>query len=96
MAECTDRKNLETQLKKVALASACTLTGPTGYEPPGPGGSFCETSSSCGSLTCHAVLTLLLCLTGREIESLEDKVKRVRREGSVYKWEEKEERDEER
>ncbi|KAM7427141.1 hypothetical protein ABFA07_021661 [Porites harrisoni] len=70
MAECTDRKNLETQLKKVALASACTLTGPTGYEPPGP--------------------------SGREIESLEDKVKRVRREGSVYKWEEKEERDEER
>ena len=34
MAECTDGKNLETQLKKVALASACTLTGPTRYEPP--------------------------------------------------------------
>ena len=32
MAEATDGKNLETQLKKVALASACTLTGPTGYE----------------------------------------------------------------
>lgn len=33
MAEATDGKNLETQLKKVALASACTLTGPTGWEP---------------------------------------------------------------
>ena len=34
MAEFTDGKNLESQLKKVALASACTLTGPTRYEPP--------------------------------------------------------------
>lgn len=33
MAEATDGKNLETQLKKVALASACTLTGPAGWEP---------------------------------------------------------------
>ena len=41
MAESTDGKNLETQLKKVALASACTLTGPTAFEPPEPGhGSF--------------------------------------------------------
>ena len=32
MAEAVDGKNLETQLKKVALASACTLTGPTGWE----------------------------------------------------------------
>ena len=41
MAECTDGKNLETQLKKVALASACTLTGPTGYQNEEPNnGSF--------------------------------------------------------
>ena len=41
MAESVDGKNLETQLKKVALASACTLTGPTGYETREPGdGSF--------------------------------------------------------
>ena len=33
MAEAVDGKNLETQLKKVALAAACTLTGPTGFEP---------------------------------------------------------------
>ena len=31
MAECRNGKNLETQLKKVALASACTLTGPLGF-----------------------------------------------------------------
>ena len=61
MAECTDGKNLETQLKKAALASACTLTGPTGFQTEDPqNGSFCETSSSCGYLTRHAVLTLLL------------------------------------
>ena len=41
MAECTDGKNLETQLKKVALASACTLTGPTGHQTEDPNnGSF--------------------------------------------------------
>ena len=34
MAETVDGKTLETQLKKVALASACTLTGPTGFELP--------------------------------------------------------------
>ncbi|KAM7431480.1 hypothetical protein ABFA07_017966 [Porites harrisoni] len=69
MAECTDGKNLETQLKKAALASACTLTGPTGFqtEDPHHGGNF---------------------------ESLEDKVRRVRQEGSVYKWDEKEEAEE--
>lgn len=37
MAETVDGKNLETQLKKVALASACTLTGPTGFDPPDRG-----------------------------------------------------------
>lgn len=31
MAESTDGKNVETQLKKIALASACTLTGPLGF-----------------------------------------------------------------
>ena len=62
MAESTGRKNLETQLKKVALASACTLTGPTGFETPDPGhGSFDETSCSFGPLTRHVVLTLFLC-----------------------------------
>lgn len=33
MAEAVDGKNLETQLKKVAFAAACTLTGPIGFEP---------------------------------------------------------------
>ncbi|CAH3024521.1 unnamed protein product, partial [Porites evermanni] len=61
MAESTDGKNLETQLKKVALASACTLTGPTAFEPPEPGHDD-------GS------------------ESVEDKVRKVRQDGSVYKW----------
>ena len=62
MAESTEGKNLETQLKKVALASACTLTGPIGFENPEPGhGSFNETSYSFGSLTRHVVLTLFLC-----------------------------------
>jgi len=62
MAESTDGKNLETQLKKVALASACTLTGPTGFETPERGhGSFDETSCTFGSLTRHVVLTLFLC-----------------------------------
>ena len=28
---------METQLKKVALASACTLTGPTGFDTPDRG-----------------------------------------------------------
>ena len=92
MAECTDGKNLETQLKKAALASACTLTGPIGYQPDDPNhGSFDETCCLFGYLTRHAVLTLLLCFTDSNFESLEDKVRRVRQEGSVYKWDEKEE-----
>ena len=95
MAECTDGKNLETQLKKAALASACTLTGPTGFQTEDPHhGSFDETCCLCGYLTCHAVLTLLLWFTGGKFESVEDKVRRVRQEGSVYKWDEKEEGDE--
>lgn len=61
MAECTDGKNLETQLKKAALASACTLTGPTGFQTEDPHhGSFDETCCLSGYLTRHAVLTLLL------------------------------------
>ena len=95
MAECTDGKNLETQLKKAALASACTLTGPTGFQTEDPHhGSFDETCCLCGYLTRHAVLTLLLWFTGGNFESLEDKVRRVRQEGSVYKWDEKEGGDE--
>lgn len=93
MAE-SDGKKLETQLKKVTLASACTLTGPTGYQTKEPNGSFDETCCFCGYLTRHAVLTLLLCFTDGNFESLEDKVRRVRQEGSVYRWEEKEEGDE--
>ena len=62
MAESTDGRDLETQLKKVALASACTLTGPTPFETPERGhGSFDVTSCSFGSLTRHIVLTLLVC-----------------------------------
>ena len=62
MAESTDGRDLETQLKKVALACACSVTGPTGFQNPDPGhGSFDETSCSFGSLTRHIVLTLLLC-----------------------------------
>ncbi|KAM7427151.1 hypothetical protein ABFA07_021669 [Porites harrisoni] len=59
MAETVDGKTLETQLKKVALASACTLTGPTGFEPP---------------------------YGDEDFERLEDRVRRVRPEGTVYKW----------
>ena len=96
MAECTDGKNLETQLKKVALASACTLTGPIGYEPDDANhGSFDETCCLCSYLTRHAVLTLLLCFTDGNFESLENRVRRVRQERSVYKWDEKEQGDEE-
>ncbi|CAH3158635.1 unnamed protein product, partial [Porites lobata] len=40
MAETVDGKDLETQLKKVALASACTLTGPTGFCTPDRGEGF--------------------------------------------------------
>ena len=95
MAECTDGKNLETQLKKMALASACTLTGPIGYEPDDANhGSFDETCCLCGYLTRHAVLTLLLCFTDGNLETLEDTVRRRRQEGSLYKWDEKEEGDE--
>ncbi|CAH3192333.1 unnamed protein product [Porites evermanni] len=65
MAECTDGKNLETQLKKVALASACTLTGPLGFA--------IESSPS-----------------DEDCETLEDKVRRVRQDTSVYKWDVKE------
>lgn len=36
----TDPKNLEKRLKKAALAWACTLTPPTAFVPPEPGGSF--------------------------------------------------------
>ena len=62
MVESTDGRDLETQLKKFALASACTLTGPTGFETLERGhGSFDVTSCSFGSLTRHVVLTLLLC-----------------------------------
>ena len=95
MAECTDRKNLETQLKKVALASACTLTGPTGFQTEDAHhGSFDETCCLCGYLTRHAVLTLLLCFTDDDFETLEDKVKRRRQEGSLYDYDRKEEGDE--
>ena len=95
MAECTGGKNLETQLKKVALASACTLTGPIGYEPDDANhGAFNETCCLCGYLTRHAVLTLLLCFTDDDFETLEDKVKRTRQEGSLYDYHRKEEGDE--
>ena len=36
----TDTKNLEKRLKKAALAWACTLTPPTAFVTPEPGGSF--------------------------------------------------------
>ena len=36
----TDPKNLEKRLKKAALAWACTLTPPTAFVTPEPGGSF--------------------------------------------------------
>lgn len=36
----TDGKNLEKRLKKAALAWACTLTPPTAFVTPEPGGSF--------------------------------------------------------
>ena len=36
----TDHKNLEKRLKKAALAWACTLTPPTAFVTPEPGGSF--------------------------------------------------------
>ena len=36
----TDSKNLEKRLKKTALAWACTLTPPTAFVTPEPGGSF--------------------------------------------------------
>ena len=36
----TDTKNLEKRLKKIALAWACTLTPPTAFVTPEPGGSF--------------------------------------------------------
>ena len=36
----TDTKNLEKRLKKTALAWACTLTPPTAFVTPEPGGSF--------------------------------------------------------
>ncbi|KAM7431457.1 hypothetical protein ABFA07_017945 [Porites harrisoni] len=64
MAECRNGKNLETQLKKVALASACTLTGPLEF-------------------------TIESSHRDEDFETLEDKVRRVRREGNVYKWYEK-------
>lgn len=35
-----DPKNLEKRLKKAALAWACTLTPPTAFVTPEPGGSF--------------------------------------------------------
>ena len=35
-----DTKNLEKRLKKAALAWACTLTPPTAFVTPEPGGSF--------------------------------------------------------
>ena len=35
-----DAKNLEKRLKKAALAWACTLTPPTAFVTPEPGGSF--------------------------------------------------------
>ncbi|CAH3024505.1 unnamed protein product [Porites evermanni] len=68
MAEATNGKNLETQLKKVALASACTLTGPTGYQVEPSNEDFAE--------------------------SLEERVRRVRQDQSVYKWDEKEDESE--
>ncbi|KAM7431473.1 hypothetical protein ABFA07_017959 [Porites harrisoni] len=61
MVESTDGRDQETQLKKFALASACTLTGPTGFETLERGHDD-------------------------DSESLEDKVRRVRQDGSVYKW----------
>lgn len=36
----TNTKNLEKRLKKTALAWACTLTPPTAFVTPEPGGSF--------------------------------------------------------
>lgn len=36
----TDTKNLQKRLKKAALAWACTLTPPTAFVTPEPGGSF--------------------------------------------------------
>ena len=36
----TGPKNLEKRLKKAALAWACTLTPPTAFVTPEPGGSF--------------------------------------------------------
>jgi len=43
MEPATDGKSLEKRLKVAALAWACTLTPPTGFElpqPPGADGSF--------------------------------------------------------
>ncbi len=44
MDPATDGKSLEKRLKVTALAWACTLTPPTGFqrdEPPSDNGSFC-------------------------------------------------------
>lgn len=51
---------------------------------------FTKTSGLCGFSTRHAVLTLPLCLTDDDSASVEDKVRKVRQDGSVYKWDLKE------
>ena len=51
---------------------------------------FTKTSCLCGFSNRHAVLTLPLCLTDDGSESVEDKVRKVRQDGSVYKWDLKE------
>ena len=47
---------------------------------------FTKTSCLCGFSTRHGMLTLRLCLTDDGSKSLEDKVREVRQDGSVYKW----------
>ena len=47
---------------------------------------FTKTSCLCGFSTCHAVLTLPLCLTDDDSQSEEDRVRKVRQDGTVYKW----------
>ena len=84
----TDTKNLEKRLKKAALAWACTLTPPTAFVTPEPGGSFSLLSTR---YMFGWFLTFSPILSGETEEILEEKLRRGRREGTFYKWSDDEE-----
>ena len=84
-------KNLEIRLKKAAVGIAIYQTPPTGFEPPEPPSKDSEFRSITRlAVVIMSLIILTTCyqyLISRSIEeSLEDKVRRVRQEGSVYRY----------